>query len=85
MNMQVALVEQLLLDPGLDAFAEQRPVGQHDRGPTAVLQQFHYEHQEEVGGSWVRNSAGKLLSMPSSSIPPNGGLVRMMSTWSDLP
>ena len=32
--------------------------------------------------SRVRNSAGKLVSMPSSSMPPKGGLVTMTSTRS---
>lgn len=35
--------------------------------------------------SFVRKCAGKSLSMPSSSRPPKGGLMRMMSTRSAWP
>jgi hypothetical protein len=31
--------------------------------------------------SRVRKSAGKFVSMPSSSMPPKGGLVRMTMTF----
>ena len=43
-------VEQLFLDPRFDPFAEQRAVGQDDRAASAVLQQVHDQHQEQVGG-----------------------------------
>ena len=48
-RVQVALVEQPLLDPRLDAFAEQRAVGQHDRAASAGFEQMHDQHQEQVG------------------------------------
>ncbi|MNT53828.1 hypothetical protein D3C72_1909380 [compost metagenome] len=35
--------------------------------------------------SRVRKAVGKLVSMPSSSIPPNGGLATMQSTRSAGP
>ena len=36
-RVQVELREQLVLDPGADAIAEQRAVGHDDRGPAAAL------------------------------------------------
>ena len=43
-------VEQLFLDAGLDAFAEERAVGQHQAGAAAGLEQLHEQHEEQVGG-----------------------------------
>ncbi len=74
--------EQFFLDAGLDAFAEQRAVGQDDGGAAAVLQQVHDQHQEQVGGFRGAEGGGEVVSMPSSSMPPKGGLVTMTSTRS---
>jgi hypothetical protein len=83
--VEVALVEQLLLDPGLDALAEERPSGSTIAARPPSLSSSITRTRKRSAVSRVRNSAGKLLSIPSSSIPPNGGLVRMTSTWSALP
>ncbi len=48
--MKVALGEQLLLDAGLDAFAEESAIGQDQPGPAAGLEELHDEHEEQVGG-----------------------------------
>ena len=49
-GVQVALLQQVLLEPRLDAFAEQRAVGQHDGGAAARLEQADDQRQEQVGG-----------------------------------
>ncbi len=59
--MQVAGLQQLLLDARLDAFAEQRAVGQHQRGAAAVLQQVHDQHEEEVGGFAGAEGGGEVV------------------------
>lgn len=47
---QVRVGEQLLVDAGLDAFSEERPVGK-DKGRAPVgLQEAHEQNQEEVRG-----------------------------------
>ncbi len=81
-RVQIALGEKRFLDARLHAFAEERAVGQHQAGAAAGLQEPHQQHEEKVGGLTVRNSAGKLASMPSSSMPPKGGLVTITSTRS---
>ena len=81
-GVEVALGEERFLDARLHAFAEERAVGQHEAGAAAGLEDLHEEHEEESAVSRVRNSAGKLDSMPSSSMPPKGGLVTMTSTRS---
>ncbi len=49
-GMQVALFEQVLLEPGLDALAEQAAVGQ-DHGSTATgLEQAYEEGEKQVRG-----------------------------------
>jgi hypothetical protein len=81
-GVQVALVQQVLLEPGLDALAEEGAVGQDDGGAAAGLEQADDQGEEEVGGLAGAEVLGKLDSMPSSSMPPKGGLVRTMSTRS---
>ena len=49
-GVEVALGEEGFLDAGLDAFAEERAVGQHESGAAAGLEDLHEEHEEEVGG-----------------------------------
>ena len=49
-GVQVALLQQVLLEPRLDALAEQGAVGQHHGGAPAGLQQPHDQGQEQVGG-----------------------------------
>ena len=49
-GVQVALLHQVFLEPGLDALAEQRAVGQHHGGAAAVLQQADDQGEEQVGG-----------------------------------
>ncbi len=49
-GVQVALAEQLFLDPRFDAFAEQRAVGQDNGGTAVVPEQFDDQHEEEIGG-----------------------------------
>ena len=49
-GVEVALLQQVFLDAGLDAFAEERAVGQHDCGAAAGLEQPHDEDEEQVGG-----------------------------------
>ena len=48
--MQVALLQQVFLEPGLDALAEQRAVGQHHGGAAAGFQQADDQGEEQVGG-----------------------------------
>ena len=49
-GVQVALFHEMLLEPRLDAFAEQRAVGQDDRGAPARLQQPDDQGKEQVCG-----------------------------------
>ncbi len=49
-GVEVALGEEGFLDAGLDAFAEEGAVGQHESGAAAGLEDLHQEHEEEVGG-----------------------------------
>ena len=49
-GVEVALREQVFLEPGLDAFAEEGAVGQDHGGAAPRLQQAHDERQEQVGG-----------------------------------
>ena len=48
-GVEVALLQQVLLEPRLHAFAEQRAVGQHHGGAAAGLEQADDEGEEEVG------------------------------------
>jgi hypothetical protein len=48
--VQVALRQQVLLEPGLDALAEQGSVGQDHGGAAAGLEQADDQGEEEVGG-----------------------------------
>ena len=48
-GVQVAFGEQRFLDAGLHALAEERAVGQHERGAAAWLENAHEEHEEQVG------------------------------------
>ena len=48
--MQVALFHEMLLEPRLDAFAEQGAVGQDDRGAPVRLQQPDDQGKEQVCG-----------------------------------
>jgi hypothetical protein len=48
-GVQVALGQQLFLDAGLHALAEQGAVGQHQRGAAVGLEDVLDEHQEQVG------------------------------------
>ena len=59
---------------GLDALAEQRAVGQHDRCPAAVLQQFHDEHEEEVGGLAGAELGGEVALDPVLLHPTERGV-----------
>jgi len=49
-GVQVALGQQLFLDATLDAFTEEKAVGQHHRSAATVFEQLHDQHQEEIGG-----------------------------------
>ena len=49
-RVEVALGEERFLDAGLDAFAEERAVGQHEPGAAAGLEDLHEEHEEQIGG-----------------------------------
>ena len=49
-GVEVALGEEFFLDAGLDAFAEERAVGEDDGGAPAGSQQPHDERQEKIGG-----------------------------------
>ena len=47
-GMQIAFLHQMLLEPRLDSFAEQRTVGQHHGGPPTRLQQADDQSQKQV-------------------------------------
>ena len=91
-GVEVELLEQLLLDAGADAVAEERAVG-HDHGgaagrpagggPARSLRMMSCRKSSAV--SAVCLSSGKLPWMPFSSSPPKGGLVRITSTRSFSP
>ena len=49
-GVQVALFQQMFLEAGLDAFAEQRAVGQHDGGAATGFEQADEQRQKQVGG-----------------------------------
>ncbi len=49
-GVEVALLHQMFLEPGLYSLAEQRSVGQHHRGAPARLQQADDESEEQVRG-----------------------------------
>jgi hypothetical protein len=49
-RVQIAFGEQLFLDGGLHAFAEQSSVRQNDGTSTAVFQQRQNQHQKQIGG-----------------------------------
>ena len=84
-GVQVALLHQVFLEPRLDAFAEQRAVGQHDGGAAAGLEQADDEGEEEVGGLAGLEVFGEVGLDAVFFRPPNGGLVRTMSTRSAWP
>lgn len=48
-GVQVALVEQGLLDSRLNAFAEERAVGEDQPSAAAGLEDLHQEHEEQIG------------------------------------
>jgi len=47
--VEVALLHQMLLQPCLDALAEQRAIGKHHGGASVSFQQAHDEGKEQVG------------------------------------
>ena len=49
-GVQVALFQQVFLEPGFHAFAKQRAVGQDDGGAAAGFQQADKQRQKQVGG-----------------------------------
>ena len=49
-GVEVALLQQVFLQPRLDAFAEQGAVGQDHGGAAVGFEQAHDEGEEEVGG-----------------------------------
>ncbi len=61
-GVQVALFQQVLLEPGLDAFAKQRAVRQHDGGATAGLEQTDDERQKQIGGFLGAEVRGEVAS-----------------------
>jgi hypothetical protein len=81
-RVEVALLEQLLLDARLDALAEERPVGKTSAARPPGFSSVMISTRNRSAVSRVRKVAGKLFSMPSSSIPPNGGFVTITSTRS---
>ena len=82
--VEVALLQQVFLQPRLDALAEQRAVRQHHGGaaigPSGAARSAPGTGQPSPA---CGNGAGSCFSMPSSSRPPKGGLVTTMSTRSD--
>lgn len=46
--MEIALLHQVFLEPGLHTFAEESAVREHHRRATAWLQETHDERQEEI-------------------------------------
>ena len=48
-GVEVALLQQVFLEPRLDAFAEEGAVGQDHGGAAAGFEQAHDEGEEEVG------------------------------------
>ena len=59
-GVQVALAQELLLDAGLHAFAEERAVGQDESGAAAGFEHAHDEDEEEVGGLAGAELAGEV-------------------------
>ena len=49
-GVEVALGQEFLLDPALDALAKERAVGEDDCCPAAVLEEVHDQDEEEIGG-----------------------------------
>ena len=63
-GVEVALGQELLLDPALDALAKERAVGEDDRGPAAVFQDVHDQNEEEIGGFPGLVHGGEVLLDP---------------------
>ena len=59
-GVQVTLGEQRFLDAGLNAFTEERAVGQHQPGAAARLEDLHEQHEKEVGGLAGAELGGKV-------------------------
>ena len=80
-GVQVALGEQGSLMRVFTPSPKRVPSGRTSRRGRLVLRSFMMSTRNRSAVSRVRNR-GKLDSMPSSSMPPNGGLVTMTSTRS---
>ena len=46
--MEIAFLHQVFLEPGFDAFTEQRAIGQDDSGASARFEQAHDQGEEQV-------------------------------------
>ena len=84
-GVEVALLHQVFLEPRLDAFAEERAVGQDHGGAAAGLEQADDEGEEEIGRLAGLEVFGEVALDAVFLAPPKGGLVRTMSTRSAWP
>lgn len=82
-GVQVALFYQVFFEARLNALAKERAVGQHNGCASIGLGMRTMSARKRSAVSRVWKCFGKLLSMPSSSLPPKGGLVSTTSTRSD--
>lgn len=48
-GVEVALRQEYLLDPGLDAFAKEGAVREDDGCPASVFEEMHDQDEEEIG------------------------------------
>ena len=71
-GVEVALLHQMFLEPRLDAFAEERAVGQDDGGATAWLEQADDEGEKEIGGLAGLEVLGKVAFDPVLLLPAEG-------------
>jgi hypothetical protein len=58
--VEVALLHQVLLEPRLDALAEERPVGQHHARASAGPEEADDEREKEVRGLARAEMLGKV-------------------------
>ena len=89
-GVEIEILEQFFLDASADAIAEECAVWHDDGGAcrasaarASSLRMMSWRNSSAV--SAVCLSSGNLPWMPRSSSPPNGGLVRIMSTRSFSP
>jgi len=71
--VKVALLQQMFLQPRLDAFAKQRAIRQDDGGAAAIPQQAHDQRQKQVCG--FLGAEGRKIVFDAVFLAPAKGRV----------